>query len=59
MKIQTIKEALKSKGITTTTKYHNYNYLYNTFLEIAKEYSKSKLNCLYQSEIRNKILNNF
>jgi hypothetical protein len=31
-----ISEILKSKGITPTSKYHDYDYLYKTIIEVIK-----------------------
>lgn len=31
-----IEKYLKSKGITSETKYHNYEYLYNSIIEAMK-----------------------
>jgi len=38
--MKTIEERLKSKGITEKTKFHNYDYLYKSIVEIMQEYEK-------------------
>lgn len=35
----TKEEILKTKNITSDTKYHNYNYLYNSILEAMQAYA--------------------
>jgi hypothetical protein len=35
-----IEEILKNKGITSTTKFHNYDYLYNSIKESIEEFGK-------------------
>jgi len=36
--MKTIDERLKSKGITKATKFHNYDYLYKSIVEIMQGY---------------------
>ena len=35
-----IEEILKSKGITAKTKFHNYDYLYNSIKESIEEFGR-------------------
>lgn len=38
--MKSIEEKLKSKGITEKSKFHNYDYLYKSVVEIMKEYEE-------------------
>lgn len=35
--MKTAEDILKEKGITKNTKYHNYDYLYKTFVDIINK----------------------
>lgn len=37
---KTIEERLKAKGITEKSKFHNYDYLYKSIIEIMQDYEK-------------------
>lgn len=38
--MKTIKERLKAKGITEKSKFHNYEYLYKSIVEVMQDYEK-------------------
>lgn len=38
--MKSVEETLKERGITPETKFHNYNYLYKTVVEIIQERDK-------------------
>lgn len=38
--MKTIKERLKAKGITEKSKFHNYDYLYKSIVEVMQDYEK-------------------
>ena len=50
-----IEETLAKKGIKPDTKYHNYDYLYNTFLEIGKEIHNNAIDLAIKS-VKTKII---
>jgi sulfur transfer complex TusBCD TusB component (DsrH family) len=39
-KMTVVEERLKAKGITKKSKFHNYDYLYKSIVEIMEEYEK-------------------
>jgi hypothetical protein len=46
--MKTIEERLKSKGITKKTKHHNYDYLYNSVVQLMQEYEEELYDCREQ-----------
>jgi len=38
--MKSIKERLKAKGITEKSKFHNYDYLYKSIVEVMQDYEK-------------------
>jgi hypothetical protein len=42
--MKSAEDLLKEKGITERSKFHNYNYLYKTFVEIINKLQKENEN---------------
>ena len=38
--MKTIKERLKAKGINENSKFHNYQYLYKSIVDVMQDYEK-------------------
>ena len=49
--MKTIEERLKSKGITPKTRYHNYDYLYRSIVQLMKEYEDELVEAKNSSKI--------
>ena len=49
--MKTIEERLEAKGITKKSKFHNYDYLYKSIVEIMQQYEKE----LKENEITKEI----
>lgn len=48
---KTIEERLKEKHILPTTRFHNYEYLYKSIVEIMQQYEKERNNLTKQNNL--------